>query len=207
MCVGKLVRSARRPPVLPENGHYNMGMSPPPHPCNMAPISCHSVAHVGFYVIYILCAGTYATELAPDTFDKLANGKFTFVMFRAPWCGHCKAMKPAWDQLEQEFVDSKAVLVGHVDCTAHSKFCGGFAIKGYPTLRYGHPQDLEEYKGGRSIEELRKFAEGHLGPTCGPGDVDSCDEAQKKVLQEWMGMPRRDIDIKIKSHEDSIEEA
>merc|ERR1711988_1861576 len=118
-------------------------------------------------------------------------------MFRAPWCGHCKAMKPAWDELEKELSGSATALVGHVDCTVHTNFCSNLGIQGYPTLRYGHPQNLEEYKGGRSIEDLQKFAEEHLGPTCGPESLEACDEGQKEKVQEWMALSAKDIDEKI----------
>ena len=44
-----------------------------------------------------------AIELTPDTWDSETSGKTVFVKFFAPWCGHCKAMKPAWDSLMEEF--------------------------------------------------------------------------------------------------------
>ena len=38
------------------------------------------------------------------------------VKFFAPWCGHCKKMKPDWDKLMEEYKDNEKVVVAEVDC-------------------------------------------------------------------------------------------
>jgi thiol-disulfide isomerase/thioredoxin len=43
-----------------------------------------------------------AFDLNNGNFDDAVAGKNAFVKFFAPWCGHCKGMKPAWDQLADE---------------------------------------------------------------------------------------------------------
>merc|ERR1712154_665941 len=47
---------------------------------------------------------------------------------------------------------------------------------------------MEDYKGGRDLKSLQKFAKENLGPTCGPKNLDLCDAAQKKQVEEFLAM-------------------
>merc|ERR1719502_1824654 len=114
----------------------------------------------------------------------MTGGKQIFVKFMAPWCGHCQALAPAWDRLMDEFKDSTSAVVGKVDCTSEEDLCSKHGVEGYPTLKYGDPDNLQDYQGGRDFEELSSFAKENLGPSCGPKNLDLCDEEQKKAITE-----------------------
>ena len=59
-------------------------------------------------------------------------------------------MKPAWDELMAAFEDSPTSLVADVDCTAAGEsICSKVGVQGYPTIKYGDPNDLKDYNGGR----------------------------------------------------------
>ena len=45
-------------------------------------------------------------------------------------------MKPAWDQLMEEFKDSKTAVVADVDCTVEEELCSTHGVQGYPTIKY-----------------------------------------------------------------------
>jgi hypothetical protein len=107
-------------------------------------------------------------------------------------------MKPAWDKLMAEFKDSKTALVADVDCTAGGKdLCSEIGVRGYPTIKYGDPNNLEDYKGGRDFDALKKFAEANLGPTCGPANLDLCDDEKKADIAKFSKMSASDLEAAI----------
>eukprot|EP01083_Nonionella_stella_P263522 895102_1 len=108
-------------------------------------------------------------SLTPDNYDSMTDGKTVFLKFFAPWCGHCKKMAPDWEKLSGEFEGYEVGLVADVDCTAEGKpLCDANGVKGFPTLKWGDPTALEDYQGGRSYDDLLKFATDNLKPICSP---------------------------------------
>jgi len=74
-------------------------------------------------------------------------------------------MKPDCYKLMEEFEGHKDALIGDVDCTAAGEpLCQQHGVGGYPSLKWGNPDALEDYEGGRSFDELKEFAAGNLGP-------------------------------------------
>jgi len=114
-------------------------------------------------------------------------------------------MKPDWDKLMAEFKGSADRLIADVDCTAGGKsLCDSVGVRGYPTIKYGDPNDLQDYKGGRSFADLKKFADG-LGPQCGPANLDLCDDAKKKQITEFQAMSSSERETSIKDKEKAID--
>jgi hypothetical protein len=115
-------------------------------------------------------------------------------------------MKPDWDKLMTEFKDSKTALVADVDCTASGKdLCSDVGVQGYPTIKHGDPNNLEDYKGGRDFDSLKKFAEENLGPTCGPANLDLCDDAKKADIEKFSKMSASDLEAAIKEKTEAME--
>lgn len=152
-----------------------------------------------------LAASASAIELTPDTWDEKTAGKNVFVKFFAPWCGHCKAMKPAWDTLMTDFENSEAVLVADVDCIGDGKsLCEKVGVKGFPTIKYGDPSALEDYQGGRDADALNKFAS-ELKPLCNVGTHENCDDDQTTVVTELKEFNVDDLESKVKAHDEEKE--
>jgi protein-disulfide isomerase-like protein with CxxC motif len=116
-------------------------------------------------------------------------------------------MKPAWDELMEKFKDSKSAVVADVDCTVHQDLCSKHGVQGYPTIKYGDPNNMEDYQGGRSLDDLEKFASENLGPSCGPNNLDLCDDAQKKEIETAMGLDAAALDAKIAEGEKKLSDA
>lgn len=117
-------------------------------------------------------------------------------------------MKPAWDKLMKEFEGHSSALVGDVDCTAEGKpLCDSNGVKGFPTIKFGDPSALEDYKGGREFADLQKFSNENLKPMCSPGNIDLCDDDKKKEIEDLMLMSEEDLDEKIAEGDKQIADA
>ena len=67
----------------------------------------------------------------------IASDKIVAVMFYAPWCGHCKKMKPAVNSIAQHFANEKVgVTVYKADATAevNKKVAKTFKVRSYPAI-------------------------------------------------------------------------
>mmetsp|Transcript_67201 Transcript_67201/g.185769 ORF Transcript_67201/g.185769 Transcript_67201/m.185769 type:complete len:170 (+) Transcript_67201:52-561(+) len=117
-------------------------------------------------------------------------------------------MKPDWDKLMDAFADSPSALIADVDCTTEGKaLCDANGIRGYPTIKWGDPSALEDYKGGRDLDSLKKFAEENLKPICSPSNIDLCDAEKKAEIEKFMAMSADDLDAAIADKEKKMEEA
>lgn len=96
-----------------------------------------------------------------DTFKQVVNDptKDVFVKFYAPWCGHCKHMKPDYEALAHYFAPLKdKILIAEIDATEND--APGFQIKGFPTLIFfpaNHKDEPITYSSARTVDSMREF--------------------------------------------------
>jgi hypothetical protein len=117
-------------------------------------------------------------------------------------------MKPAWDELMGLYEGSATALVADVDCTAEGKsLCEEVGVRGYPTIKYGDPSDLQDYQGGRDINALKKFAEENLKPMCSPNNIELCDDEKKAQIKKYQDMTDADLASAIEAEEKKLSDA
>ena len=85
----------------------------------------------------------------------LKDGKKHFVKFFAPWCGHCRALKPEFESASR----TSKVQFCEVDCDANPKVCAEYDVQSYPTLGFFDKNSLEmkPYEGERRSDALLKY--------------------------------------------------
>ena len=106
------------------------------------------------------------TELTPQTFQSFLNThKPVFIMFYAPWCGHCKSMHPEFEKFAKGVKD--VVRVGAVNADQYRELGGQFDVKGFPTIKFWKigakkGQKAQDYNGGRTAAALQSAAIGEI---------------------------------------------
>eukprot|EP00916_Digyalum_oweni_P017624 GHVL01028824.1.p1 GENE.GHVL01028824.1~~GHVL01028824.1.p1 ORF type:complete len:512 (+),score=81.59 GHVL01028824.1:61-1596(+) len=94
------------------------------------------------------------------TFLKTVNDKTKDVLveFYAPWCGHCRKLAPAYNEVGRKFKHDKRVIIAKMDASRNE--IEGITIRGYPTI-YFYPanrkKDPIEFTGPRDAASISKF--------------------------------------------------
>jgi protein disulfide-isomerase len=94
-----------------------------------------------------------------------------FIKFYAPWCHHCQAMAPNWEQLAKEMKGK--LNIGEVNCEAEKRLCKDARLRGYPTILFFRGGERVEYEGLRGIGDFVSYAEKAIDLSNGVRDVDA----------------------------------
>lgn len=122
---------------------------------------------IGLFLIYLAAAGQIYdlddTNFEHDT--QAATGSTTgdwFVLFYATWCGHCKRLKPTWEDMAEQLSAEpvQTTNVARVDCDQAPSTCERFGIRGFPTMKMIAHGKVVKYGGKRKVEDLLDFATG-----------------------------------------------
>jgi len=164
-----------------------------------------SLRHLLLPLLLLAATAEASVVAVSDTeFDAtvLEGGKNAFVKFYAPWCGHCKSLKPDWDKLGKEFKGSPAVVIVDVDCTAGGQaICKRMGVKGYPTLKYFTEKTGKkgaDYDGGRDLSSLKKFVTDKLStPPCNAQTLKGCAPNEITFIEKSKDKTPEEINMEI----------
>lgn len=95
----------------------------------------------------------------PEGFEDTESYKF--IMYYAPWCGHCKVAKPEFMKLgDNQTISDKNVTIRAIDPKEQpTEVMEGVKVRGYPTIHLYGPDNklVEEYKGERTVDSFLQF--------------------------------------------------
>ncbi|KAF3933940.1 hypothetical protein ABW19_dt0206549 [Dactylella cylindrospora] len=114
-----------------------------------------------------LAAGMYAKnspvlQLDHKNFEqKIMNSNHASVVeFYAPWCGHCKNLKPAYEKAADNLRGLANVAAIDCDDERNKQTCAKWGIQGFPTIKTFKPgkvagkPNVEDYNGPRTAKGI-----------------------------------------------------
>uniref|UniRef100_A0A1B6EMG6 Protein disulfide-isomerase n=1 Tax=Cuerna arida TaxID=1464854 RepID=A0A1B6EMG6_9HEMI len=141
---------------------------------------------VGFNLVY---ADSVLDLTDQDFSSRIAEQETVLVMFYAPWCGHCKKLKPEYERAATLLEDNDPPIgLAKVDCTeAGKETCNKFSVSGYPTLKiFRNGEVLKEYNGPRDAGGIVKYMKAQVGPSA--KDLKTVEDFEQFISKDEVGV-------------------
>ncbi len=154
-----------------------------------------------FFIFILFISSLVAEDAAPveltaSTFDAhIKNNDLTLVEFFAPWCGHCKSLKPEYEEAARRLAGKHKIAT--VDCTTEQDLCATYKIRGFPTLKLIRSDGtITDYEDARKADALVKF----VLKQAAPAFIVAKDAAEVEAFKTAAGS---DIKIVLSTASDS----
>jgi protein disulfide-isomerase-like protein len=105
-----------------------------------------------FYVVF-------SSQYYSEHFE--TSNKKTLTLYYAPWCPHCKPVKPVFDELSKIYAGNKHINIETVNGDEEPNKLKEQNVKGYPTIKLVIGEKSVEYKGERTAEKLQEFIQSY----------------------------------------------
>ena len=91
-----------------------------------------SATLLAFLTVVLANEASDVISLTTSTFEASVNAEpLMLVEFFAPWCGHCKALAPHYEEAATALKE-KNVKLAKVDCVDEADLCQSKGVQGYP---------------------------------------------------------------------------
>ncbi|ELP89985.1 protein disulfide isomerase, putative [Entamoeba invadens IP1] len=115
------------------------------------------------FLVLLCLLGVGYGEVHPlkkEEYSKFIDkNKFVLVKYFAPWCAHCKALAPIFEELSN-ITDN--VAFASVDCDDQKEVCLGEKIQGYPTIFLFRNGKRKPFEGERSLTGIQSFLKANV---------------------------------------------
>lgn len=143
-------------------------------------------AALGLLGAAALAAASDVHDLKQDTFKSFVQeNDLVLAEFFAPWCGHCKALAPEYEEAATTLKE-KSIALAKIDCTEEAELCRDNGVEGYPTLKvFRGPDNVSPYTGQRKAQAIISYMTKQSLPAVSNVDSSSLEDfktADKVVL-------------------------
>lgn len=123
-------------------------------------------------------AASDVLDLHKDDFQgAVTQEDLVLVEFFAPWCGHCKALAPHYEEAAT-VLKNQSIKLAKVDCTAETELCSSYGVNGYPTLKVFRKGEPSEYSGTRKTDGIVSYMKKQALPAVSSVNSDNHVEFQ-----------------------------
>jgi len=106
-----------------------------------------------FMFVYYVCSNNYYSE----NFHNEEDDIIILILFFAPWCPHCKEVKPIFDELQKEYSGDKKVKIVLVNGDEDKKSINENNVTSYPTIKLKKKNVEDTFNGARTKENFVSF--------------------------------------------------
>ena len=117
-------------------------------------------------IVFVLFVHKIFNYRKPDnslsTFDN-SDETPKFVNFNTTWCYWSKKLSPTWEELKSE-MNGKDVEIVDLKCDVegNEELCARYQIEGYPSMKLIQGNNIIDYEGDRSLEDMKNFIESNV---------------------------------------------
>lgn len=120
---------------------------------------------VAAYMIYNQSKPNLKTSIEPGYSNQLSSQEAELLFFYANWCPHCKAAKPHWEEVKNEYnektINGYTLNFTEIDCTEETpdvkKATDEYDVDGYPTIKLIKDGQVIDYDAKPTKDTLDKF--------------------------------------------------
>lgn len=128
-----------------------------------------------FFAFQYFVKASDVLNLNEASFKQIIQQSGLFLVeFFAPWCGHCKALAPEYEEAATLLKDKGITLI-QIDCTVETRLCEKYDVTGYPTLKIFRDGKHEPYEGPRKSNSIVSFMIKQTLPVTTQVDRESFD--------------------------------
>ncbi|KAJ7908319.1 thioredoxin-like protein [Mycena leptocephala] len=117
-------------------------------------------------------------NLTAQTFSSITTEPLILVEFFAPWCGHCKALAPHYEEAATA-LKGKNIKLAKVDCVDQADLCQANGIQGYPTLKVYRNGTPTDYTGPRKADGIVIYMTKQSLPAVSPVNTENHEEIKQ----------------------------
>ncbi|KAH9999867.1 disulfide isomerase [Russula vinacea] len=105
----------------------------------------------------VLADAADVIDLTTSNFKSVVDPeKLILVEFFAPWCGHCKALAPHYEEAATALKE-RGIKLAKVNCVDEPDLCQAHGVQGYPTLKVFRDGEPSDYTGPRKADGIISY--------------------------------------------------